>query len=127
MGQEPARATAVRQRLIDIVHGALLGPGADACAVVLADIWARSTCGAHQGWVARTAHEWEYYFATQAHEAIGRLRKVPRTWRATSRFGAALRERTCPPLFLGERVAGIHIPAAAGSGDAPGREADRSG
>ncbi|MER8096016.1 terpene synthase family protein [Streptomyces goshikiensis] len=47
---------------------------ADACSVAFADLWARSPDGAPPGWVARTAHEWEYYLATQAHEAIGRLR-----------------------------------------------------
>ncbi|MFC9810492.1 terpene synthase family protein [Streptomyces virginiae] len=59
LGWDPARAAAACQRMTDIVHGALPGPGADACSVAFADIWARSTEGAHPGWVARVAHEWE--------------------------------------------------------------------
>ncbi|WP_037676178.1 hypothetical protein [Streptomyces griseus] len=38
----------------------------------VADIRARSTDGANPAWTARTAHEWEYCFAAQAHEARGR-------------------------------------------------------
>ncbi len=77
LGRDPARAAGVCQKLIDIVHGGTPGAGADACSVAFADVWARSTDGAHPGWAARTAHEWAYYFATQAHEAINRLRGTP--------------------------------------------------
>ncbi|MFJ3233801.1 terpene cyclase [Streptomyces sp. NPDC086787] len=112
LGRDPARAAAVCQKMIDIVHGALPGPGANPCSLAFADIWARSTDGAHPGWVMRTAHEWEYYFATQAHEAIGRLRGTPadmETYLQVRRGIAA----TDLPLSLGERAAGITVPAAA--------------
>ncbi|MER5934042.1 terpene cyclase [Streptomyces sp. NPDC002054] len=112
LGQNPARAAAVCQQLIDIVHGATPAAGADACSVAFADLWARSTEGAHPGWVARTAHEWEYYFATQAHEAIGRLRGTPGDMESylQVRRGTA---GTALTISLAERAAGIHIPAAA--------------
>ncbi|MFF4331132.1 terpene cyclase [Streptomyces sp. NPDC001591] len=112
LGQDPARAAAVSQQLIDIVHGATPAQGADACSVAFADLWARCTDGAHPGWVSRTACEWEYYFATQAHEAIGRLRGTPgdmETYLHVRRGIAG----TDLPLSLGERAAGITIPAGA--------------
>lgn len=65
------------QRLIDVVHGAEPWSGADACAAAFADIRARSREAATVGWAARTAHAWEYYFATQAHAAVNRLRGTP--------------------------------------------------
>ncbi|MFD9359439.1 terpene synthase family protein [Streptomyces sp. NPDC060031] len=112
LGQDPARAATVCQQLIDIVHGAAPAPGADACSVAFADLWARSADGAHPGWVARTAHEWEYYFATQAHEAIGRLRGTPGdmdTYLQVRRGIAG----TALTISLAERAAGINVPAAA--------------
>ncbi|GAA1244848.1 hypothetical protein GCM10009665_39630 [Kitasatospora nipponensis] len=112
LGRDPAGVARACQRLIDIVHGAGPRAGADPCAVAFADVWARSTDGAHPGWVARTAHEWEYYFAAQAHEAVGRLRGTPadmQTYLQVRRGTAG----TDLPLSLGERAAGINVPAAA--------------
>ncbi|MFD5410200.1 terpene synthase family protein [Streptomyces nojiriensis] len=112
LGRDPARIARVCQRLIDIVHGAPAGPDADACSRAFADIRARSNQGAHPAWTARTAHEWEYYFAAHAHEAIGRLRGTPadmETYLQVRRGIAA----TDLPLSLGERAADITVPAAA--------------
>ncbi|MCX4919744.1 terpene cyclase [Streptomyces sp. NBC_00687] len=108
LGRDPARAADVCQKLIDIVHGAPAGPGADPCSRAFADLWTRSCAGAHPGWIARTAHEWEYYLATQAHEAIGRIRGTPgdmETYLQVRRGIAG----TALPLSLGERAAGIDI------------------
>lgn len=112
LGRDPARAAAVSRQLIDIVHGATPGPGADACSVAFADLWARCIDGAHPGWVARTAHEWEYYFAAQAHEAIGRLRGTPADMETYLQVRRGI-AGTDLPLSLGERAAGIAIPADA--------------
>ncbi|MFI7359015.1 terpene cyclase [Streptomyces avidinii] len=112
LGRDPAQTARVCQQLIDIVHGAPAGPGADACSRAFADVWARSTRGAHPAWTARTAHEWEYYFASHPHEAIGRLRGAPadmETYLQVRRGIAA----TDLPLSLGERAADITVPAAA--------------
>ncbi|MEV7401953.1 terpene cyclase [Streptomyces sp. NPDC091267] len=112
LGLAPARAAAVCQRMIDIVHGAGPAQAVDACSAAFGDIWARCTRGADPGWVARCAHEWEYYFATQAHEAIGRLRGTPgdmETYLQVRRGIAG----TDLPLSLGERAAGITVPPAA--------------
>ncbi|MFD3759923.1 terpene cyclase [Streptomyces sp. NPDC058622] len=112
LGLYPARAAAVCQQMIDIVHGARPARAADACSAAFADIWTRCAAGADRGWVARCAHEWEYYFATQAHEAIGRLRGTPgdmETYLQVRRGIAG----TDLPLSLGERAAGITVPAAA--------------
>ncbi|MFG3166388.1 terpene cyclase [Streptomyces sp. NPDC048200] len=109
LGRDPARAADVCQKLIDIVHGAPAGPGADPCSRAFADLWTRSCAGAHPGWIARTAHEWEYYLATQAHEAIGRIRGTPgdmETYLQVRRGIAG----TALPLSLGERAAGLDIP-----------------
>lgn len=112
LGHDPARAAALCQHLIDIVHGTAPGPAADACTRAFADIWARSIEGAHPGWITRCAHEWEYYFATQAHEAIGRLRGTPgdMEYYLQVRRGIA---GTALTISLAERAAGIHVPAAA--------------
>ncbi|MER6518319.1 terpene cyclase [Streptomyces sp. NPDC001553] len=112
LGRDPARVVAVCRKLIDIVHGAPAGPGADACSRAFSDIWTRSLRGSHSGWAARSAHEWEYYFATQAHEAIGRIRGTPgdlETYLQVRRGIAG----TAVPLSLGERAAGLGVPAAA--------------
>ncbi|MFD9357903.1 terpene cyclase [Streptomyces sp. NPDC060031] len=111
-GQDPALAADVCQKMIDIVHGARPGPGADPCSRAFADIWARSTNGAHPGWVGRCAYEWEYYFATQAHEAIGRLRGAPADMESYLQVRRGI-AGTDLPLSLGERAAGIHVPAPA--------------
>ncbi|MGW1768111.1 terpene synthase family protein [Streptomyces sp. NPDC002073] len=112
LGQDPARAAAVSQQLIDILHGSTPGPAADACSVAFAELWARCIDGAHPGWVARTACEWEYYFATQAHEAIGRLRGTPADMETYLQVRRGI-AGTDLPLSLGERAAGITIPAGA--------------
>ncbi|MET9700492.1 terpene cyclase [Streptomyces sp. NPDC006529] len=112
LGLDPARSAAVCQRLIDIVHGARPGAGADGCSTAFADLWARCADGAAPGWAARCAQAWEYYFATQAHEAVGRLRGTPgdRETYLQVRRGIA---GTDLPLCLGERTAGITVPPAA--------------
>ena len=110
LGRSPSRAAQACQQLIDVVHGA--GPGTDGCSTAFADIWARSTEGGHPGWVARCAYEWEYYFAAQAHEAVGRLRGTPgdmETYLQVRRGSAG----TDLPLTLGERAAGVTVPPAA--------------
>ncbi|GAA2736616.1 terpene synthase family protein [Actinocorallia aurantiaca] len=112
LGRDPARAAAACRQLIDIVHGAAPAPGADACSVAFADLWARSTDGAHRGWAARTAHEWEYYFAAQAHEAIGRLRGTPADMETYLQVRRGI-AGTDLPLSLGERAAGVTIPPVA--------------
>ncbi|MFF3674461.1 terpene cyclase [Streptomyces sp. NPDC002120] len=112
LGRDPARAAHVCRQLIDIVHGADPAAAADACAVAFADLWARCGDGAHPGWTARTAHEWEYYFATQAHEAIGRLRGTPADMETYLQVRRGI-AGTDLPLSLGERAAGITVPAAA--------------
>ncbi|MFG2577343.1 terpene cyclase [Streptomyces sp. NPDC048481] len=112
LGRDPARTARVCQTLIDIAHGAPPPLGADPCTTAFADIRARSTDGAPAAWTARTAHEWEYYFAAQAHEARGRLRGSPAGLDAylQVRRGVA---GTDLPLSLGERAAGLTVPACA--------------
>ncbi|MFF7736540.1 terpene cyclase [Streptomyces sp. NPDC007984] len=112
LGRDPAETARVCQVLVDIAHGAPPPPGADPCTRAFADIRTRSTEGAHPAWTARTAHEWEYYFAAQAHEARGRLRGTPAdlaTYFQVRRGIAA----TDLPLSLGERAAGLTVPASA--------------
>lgn len=112
LGRNPARAATVCQRMTDIVHGAVPAGDADACSVAFADIWARATAGAHPGWVARAAHEWEYYFAAQAHEAVGRLRGVPADMETYLQVRRGI-AGTDLPLSFGERAAGVTVPPSA--------------
>lgn len=109
LGLAPARVARVCQGLIDVVHGT--GHGGDACSTAFADLWRRCTDGAAPGWVARVAHEWEYYFAAHAHEAVNRCRGVPVDMEhyLHVRRGVA---GTALPLSLAERAAGLSLPAA---------------
>jgi avermitilol synthase len=112
LGRAPDRVARVCQGLIDIVHGARPRPGGDPCSNAFADLWRRGTEGAPPGWAARVAHEWEYYFAAHAHEAINRVRGTPgdvEQYLHVRRGVAA----TALPLSLGERAAGITVPPAA--------------
>ncbi|MFC8956124.1 terpene cyclase [Streptomyces sp. NPDC057101] len=112
LGQAPDQVTALCQDLIDIVHGTHPAPATDPCATAFTDLWHRSTHGAPPGWAARTAHEWEYYFATHPHEAFNRLRATPSDMESFLhvRRGVAA---TALPVSLGERAAGITVPPAA--------------
>lgn len=77
-GDVPSRVAAVCEELIDIVHQS---PGAtprSPVARAFADLWARSRQGMSRSWVARTAHDWERYFASYAPEAVNRRsRAIP--------------------------------------------------
>ncbi|MFD7985546.1 terpene cyclase [Kitasatospora indigofera] len=112
LGLAPGQVARLCQGLVDIVHGAGPGAGDDPCSVAFADLWRRSAEGAPPGWAARAAHEWEYYFAAHAHEAINRRRGVPAGMEEylQVRRGVAA---TGLPLSLGERAAAITVPAAA--------------
>jgi pentalenene synthase/avermitilol synthase len=109
VGREPDQVARVCQGLIDIIHGT--GRGAGPCAAAFADLWRRSTEGAAPGWVARVAHEWEYYFAAHTHEAVNRCRGVPVDMEhyLQVRRGVA---GTALPLSLAERGAGLTLAAA---------------
>jgi avermitilol synthase len=112
LGCAPDRVARVCQGLIDIVHGARPRHGGDPCSAAFADLWRRSIDGAPPGWAARVAHEWEYYFAAHAHEAINRVRGTPgdvEQYLQVRRGVAA----TALPVSLGERAAGITVPPAA--------------
>ncbi|MCQ9130330.1 terpene synthase family protein [Streptomyces hilarionis] len=112
LGRDPAETARVCQRLIDVAHGAPPPAGADPCTAAFADIRARTADGAHPAWIARTAHEWEYYFAAHAHEAAGRLRGTPADLDSYLQVRRGI-AATDLPLSLGERAAGIAVPAAA--------------
>ncbi|WP_328306679.1 terpene cyclase [Streptomyces sp. NBC_00442] len=112
LGRDPARTARVCQQLIDIAHGGAVPTGADPCTAAFADIRARGTRGARPAWTARTAHEWEYYFAAQAHEAIGRLRGTPADMETYLQVRRGI-AGTDIPLSLGERAVDIAVPAAA--------------
>ncbi|MFC0842386.1 terpene cyclase [Streptomyces noboritoensis] len=112
LGLAPHDVARLCQGLIDIVHGAQPDTRADPCSIAFADLWRRCAEAAPRGWVARVAHEWEYYFAAHAHEAINRRRGVPSDMEQylQVRRGVAA---TALPLSLGEHAAGITLPAAA--------------
>ncbi|MEU3369269.1 terpene cyclase [Streptomyces sp. NPDC006660] len=112
LGRDPARTARVCRQLIDIAHGATAPVDADPCTAAFADIRARGTREAHPAWIARTAHEWEYHFAAQAHEAIGRLRGIPADLESYLQVRRGI-AGTDLPLSLGERAAGISVPVAA--------------
>jgi avermitilol synthase len=114
LGRDPGRVAAACQELIDIVHGTATASGVirTPCGAAFADIWARSCDGASPAWIARTAHEWEYYFASYAHEAINRCAGVPQD---RERFMHVRRgiSGTALPVSIGERVARIDVSPSA--------------
>ncbi|MFE5588236.1 terpene synthase family protein [Kitasatospora sp. NPDC056531] len=112
LGRAPDRVARVCQGLIDIVHGARPHPAAGPCATAFADVWRRSTDGAPPGWVARVAHEWEYYFAAQAHEAINRRRGTPSDMEQYLQVRRGI-AGTGLTVSLAERTAGITVPPSA--------------
>ncbi|MFD8001746.1 terpene synthase family protein [Streptomyces mirabilis] len=99
LGLAPDRVARVCQRLIDIVHGIGIGSGAghggDPCSTAFADLWRRSTNGAAPGWVARVAHDREFYLPAHAHEAVNRCRGCRWTWSTTSMSTGASPGRRC--------------------------------
>ncbi|GAT67318.1 terpene cyclase [Planomonospora sphaerica] len=112
LSRAPRDVARLCQSMIDIVHGTGPRRQADPCSAAFADLWRRSTDGAPPGWAARTAHEWEYYFAAHAHEAVNRCRAVPSDMERylQVRRGVA---GTALPVSLGERAAAITVPAVA--------------
>ena len=118
LGQAPDRVAAACQVFSDIVHGEQSGPGVGSpsrhgpCATAFADLWCRSTEGAPASWVSRAAQEWEYYFATHAHEAINRVRGVPADLDQYLQVRRGI-AATGLPISLGERAAGIAVPSGA--------------
>ncbi|MDI1463437.1 terpene synthase family protein [Catellatospora sp. KI3] len=112
LGRRPDEVARTCQLFIDAVHDPRpSGPGSH-CLRAFRELWDRSLDGAAAGWKARAAHEWEYYFATYAHEAINRCRGLPTD---LERFLEVRRgmSGTGVPVSLGERAARIDVPPAA--------------
>lgn len=66
-------------------------------------IWARSRQDMSVAWRARTAHEWEYYFATYTHEAIHRCIGVPQDMERFLHVRRGMSGNALP-VSLGERA-----------------------
>ncbi|MFD3335958.1 terpene synthase family protein [Streptomyces sp. NPDC058700] len=74
LGRAPARVAEVCARLTALMYGE--GPAPDARTPVeqaFADLWERSLRGMSARWRARSAYNWEWYFACHPAEAAGRL------------------------------------------------------
>ncbi|MFD9613396.1 terpene synthase family protein [Streptomyces sp. NPDC004288] len=74
LGRAPAQVAEICTRLTGLLHDE--GPAPEARTPVeraFADLWARSTRGMSARWRARSAYNWEWYFACHPAEAAGRL------------------------------------------------------
>ncbi|MEU7386533.1 terpene synthase family protein [Streptomyces tanashiensis] len=74
LGRAPAQVAEICARLTDLLHGE--GPAPDVRTPVeraFADLWGRSLRGMSARWRARSAYNWEWYFACHPAEAAGRL------------------------------------------------------
>ncbi|MFF5761272.1 terpene cyclase [Streptomyces tanashiensis] len=74
LGRAPAQVAEICTRLTDLLHGE--GPAPDVRTPVeraFADLWERSLHGMSARWRARSAYNWEWYFACHPAEAAGRL------------------------------------------------------
>ena len=74
LGRSPARVAEICTRLTALLHGNGPLPG-DRTPVerAFADLWERSLRGMSDRWRARSAYNWEWYFASHPAEAAGRL------------------------------------------------------
>ncbi|MEV7521867.1 terpene synthase family protein [Streptomyces sp. NPDC091371] len=74
LGRAPARVAEVCSRLTALLHGNGPAPGARTPVErAFADLWERSLRGMSARWRARSAYNWEWYFACHPAEAAGRL------------------------------------------------------
>ncbi len=74
LGRAPARVAEVCTRLTALLHGDGPAPGARTPVErAFADLWERSARGMSARWRARSAYNWEWYFACHPAEAAGRL------------------------------------------------------
>ncbi|WP_432087809.1 MULTISPECIES: terpene synthase family protein [unclassified Streptomyces] len=74
LGRAPARVAEVCTRLTALLHGDGPEPGARTPVErAFADLWERSARGMSARWRARSAYNWEWYFACHPAEAAGRL------------------------------------------------------
>ncbi|MFB7512262.1 hypothetical protein [Streptomyces sp. NPDC056144] len=74
LGRAPARVAEVSARLTALLHGE--GPEPESRTPVeeaFVDLWERSARGMSARWRARSAYNWEWYFACHPAEAAGRL------------------------------------------------------
>jgi len=111
-GTDPAQVAAVCQQLIDIVHHI---PGVvprSPVTTAFADLWARSCVGMSAHWIARTAYDWERYFASYSYEAINRRSHMIPTmdYYLAVRRGSAATESV---IDMVERLNRIEVPPIA--------------
>ncbi|MFF1411217.1 terpene cyclase [Streptomyces sp. NPDC058289] len=114
LGRDPARCRTVVERMISILHR-----GADPATEPLspvergfADLWERSTAGMSVQWRARAAQNYESYFISYVHEAVGRERgRIP----GLEEFLLIRRSSVALDIVfdLLERVAGFEVPLVA--------------
>ncbi|MFF0428541.1 terpene cyclase [Streptomyces sp. NPDC004520] len=74
LGRSPAQVAEICRRLTGLLYGD--GPAPDARTPVeqaFVDLWERSARGMSARWRARSAYNWEWYFACHPAEAAGRL------------------------------------------------------
>ncbi|AUG81268.1 Germacradien-4-ol synthase [Kitasatospora sp. MMS16-BH015] len=71
LGRRPEQIARLCDRLGGILHGAR-PDGTSPVERAFADLWRRSQQGMPARWRARTAYDWEWYFASHAAEAAGR-------------------------------------------------------
>ncbi len=111
LGRRPDEVARTCQTFIDAVHHPRSSRTGSHCLRAFRHIWDRSRDGATAGWTARAAHEWEYYFATYAHEAINRCRGVPTDLEKFLEVRRGM-SGTGLPVSLGERSARLDVPPA---------------
>jgi hypothetical protein len=111
-GAIPTKVAAVCQELIDIVHQNLAVTPRSPIGRAFADLWDRSREGMSRSWVARTAHDWERYFASYPYEAVNRRSQVIPSMDdyLTIRRGSAATESVTDMV---ERLNRIEVPPVA--------------
>jgi hypothetical protein len=112
LGQDPARAADICDRLIGIVHGESAEAPDSPITAAFTDLWNRSVAGMSTRWRTRAAYNWEWYFASYPNEAVGRrLSTVPdRESYLMLRRGAGAGETVIDMI---ERLGHFEVPPAA--------------
>ncbi|MFF0477552.1 terpene cyclase [Streptomyces sp. NPDC004284] len=74
LGRSPAQVAEICRRLTGLLYGDGPAPGARTpVEQAFVDLWERSARGMSARWRARSAYNWEWYFACHPAEAAGRL------------------------------------------------------
>ncbi|MEV4560808.1 hypothetical protein AB0K51_27955 [Kitasatospora sp. NPDC049285] len=112
LGADPARAAAVGEELIALLHLPAGAPVPDfPLARAFGELWPRLRHGMSPSWCGRMTHLWERFYASMAHEAVFRVERRPPT---LDDFVELRRESGAMEMVVEmiDRIRGVELPAS---------------